>query len=310
MKPQAKLIGTTITALSVLGSAGLAFAADSNTGPFRVQASLLTPARISLGEPILIRYELMNVSPQNALTHLGIYGTDWYTLTLRDTQGAAVPLLPDTRPAHPRGAYSSKSGFCRPGTSDIDYVPVTQRLSIPHPGAYTLTLHVRLPYVTGDTVTEGTPEGVAISSNQVQTQDIVFPLLVTPADPVRLRSVAESLRAASAHETDGNLARAEMDGLFSMPEAQAAVTWRTMALKPNAYTELVAGELENLGTATAADILAEMLDAPGLVCTPVSDRLSRMYKAGTPTLRQYIKGIAAQHGFEMAEAVGSPVVLD
>jgi len=308
MKTQFKLFGAAIAALSAFGPNLPASAADSGAGPFSIQASLLTPARITLGEPILIRYKLINALPQNALTHLGIYGTDWYTLTMRDAQGTVVPLIPDPRPAHPQGAHSIKSGFFRGGTSDIDYIPVTQRLAIQHPGRYMLTIHARLPYVMDDTLAEGTPEALATSSELTQTQDITFPILVTPADPVRLRNTAEALRTASVEEKDGLLARAETDALFSMPEAQAAASWRALALKPSTSTDLAAAELAELHTATGADILAEMLDTPGLVCTPISDRLNRLYNAGFPALREHIAGIARKHGFEMPEVAGTPYV--
>ncbi len=308
MKTQLKLFGAAIAALSAFGPDLPASAADSSAGPFSIQASLLTPARISLGEPILIRYKLMNASPQNALTHLGIYGTDWYTLTMRDSQGAVVPLIPDPRPTHPQGAYSSKSGFCRPGTSDIDYIPVTRRLAIQHSGRYVLTIHARLPYVMDDTVTEATPEALATSSELVQTQDIVFPILVTPADPIHLQNIAEILRKASADGQDGQLELANMDALFSMPEAQAAAEWRSLAMKPSMSTDAVVRELAELRSTTGADILAEMLNNPALARSCISVSLNRLYNAGFPALREHIAGIARKHGFEMPEVAGTPYV--
>lgn len=303
------LPGVMITALSALALVVLpANADDSTAGPFSMQASLVTPAQITQGEPILIRYKLTNASSQRVVTHLGIYGTDWYTLTMRDAHGVSVPLIPDPRPAHPQGAYSSKSGFFRVGVSDTDYIPITKRLAIQHPGQYTLIIHVSLPYMTDDTVDEATPEALATASGFTQTQDITFPILVTPADPIRLRATAEALRRASIDGLNGQLSLACMDALFSMPEAQAAASWRSLALKPSMFTSAVASELAELRSATGVDILNEMGDVPGLHCTPISDRINKLYNAGTPALREHIKAIAKQRGFEMPKVAGAPVV--
>jgi len=306
-----RLLGVTAAALAALTLVALpAFADNGAAEPFSIRVSLVTPAQITLGEPILVRYTITNVSAHRAVTHLGIYGTDWYTLTMRDAHGVAVPLIPDPRPAHPQGAYSSKSGFFRVGVSDADYIPVTKRLRILQTGQYTLIIHVNLPYVTGDAVSEATPEALATASGLAQTQDITFPILVTPADPVRLRATAEALRQATLTEPNGLLARAELEALFAMPEAQAAASWRSSALQPSTFTDLVANELAELGSTTGADILAEMTDTPGLNCTPVSDRLNRLYNAGTPALREHIKAIARKRGFKMPEVAGTPIALD
>lgn len=300
-----------VAIVSFLGMiAAPAFADGSAVGPFSIQASLVTPAQITLGEPILIRYKLTNASSQRAVTHLGIYGTEWYTLAMRDAHGVPVPLIPDPRPTHPQGAYSSKSGFFRVGSSDTDYIPVTRRLAIQHPGQYTLTIHARLPYVVDDALTEGASEALADASGFTQMQDITFPILVTPADPTRLQATAETLRKASADGLNGPLARAYMDALFSMPEAQAAASWRSLALKPSMDTGVVANELAELRSATGVDILNEMMDVPGVHCTPITDGINRLYNAGTPALKKHIKAIARERGFEMPVVAGTPIALD
>ena len=133
-------------------------------------------------------------------------------------------------------------------------------------------------------------------------------ILVTPADPIQLRNTAEALQKASVDGQNGVLARAELATLFSMPEAQAASSWRVLALNPSFGTDAVASELAELRSTTAADILSEMLDVPSLACTPIRDRLNRLYNAGTPALREHIETIAKRHGFEMPKVTGTPVV--
>ncbi len=300
---------TMITAFPVLALVALpAYAADTSAGPLSIQASLITPEQITLGEPILVRYKIANDSGQRVAAHLGNYGTDWYTLTMRDAQGVAVTAMPDPRPSHPQGAHSTQNGFFHDGQTSTDYIPVTKRLSIQHPGQYTLTIHVNLPYAVDDTSVEGASDALATASGLMQTQDITFPILVTKADPIRLRTTAEALRKASLNGLNGTLARAELAALFSMPEAQAASSWRALALNPGLDTDAVASELAELHSNTGTDILAEMADLPALNCTPISDRLNRLYNTGTPTLREHIKAIARQRGFEMPEVAGTPYV--
>jgi len=304
-----RLSRVTFAALSALALVACPTYADDNAAdPFSVQASLVTPARIMLGEPILVRYTIANNSGQRVAAHLGIYGTDWYTLTMRDAHGAAVPVIPDPRPKHPQGSHPSQNGFFHTGETSTDYIPVTKRLSIQRPGQYILTIHVGLRYAVDDTSVEGASETLVEASGLTQTQDITFPILVTNADPTRLRATAEALRQATLTEQNGLLARAEVEELFSMPEAQAAASWRSLALKPSTSTGWAVSELVELRSATGVDILAEMLDNPALQYSSIRDSINRLYNAGTPALREHIKAIARQRGFEMPEVAGTPYV--
>ena len=305
-----KLCNLAVALLFFLGlAAAPTFANDTDAGPFSVQASLVTPRQISLGEPILIRYKVVNASSEKALTHLGVSGTDWYTLTMQDNHGVKVPLILDARPQRMQGSYSSKSGFFYAGTSDTDYILVNKRLSIRQPGQYILTLHVSLPYVAGAALTAGTSEALAMHFSLIQTQDITFPILVTPTDPKRLQDTAEMLLKAAQNPLDGQLGRAETDALFCMPEAQAAARWKVLALKPSMSNDLVASELESLHSQTSIDLLVQMLDTPGLNCVALSYRIGRLYNAGTPAIREHIKTLARQRGFEMPDVAAVPSVI-
>lgn len=282
------------------------YADDSSAEPLSIQASLLTPTQITLGEPILVRYKITNNYGQRVAAHLGIYGTDWYTLTMRDAHGAAVPTISDPRPKNPQGSHPSQDGFFHVGQTSTGYIPVTKRLSIQHPGQYALTIHVGLRYAVDDTSVEGASRSLAATSGLTQTQDITFPISVASEDPIRLRATADSLRRATLTEQNGLLARAEVETLFSMPEAQAAASWRSLALKPNTNTGLAVSELAELRSAIGVDILAEMLNNPALQYSSISDSINRLYNAGTPALREHIKIVARGHGFEMPEVVGTP----
>lgn len=150
------------------------------------------------------------------------------------------------------------------------------------------------------------------------TQDVppfTFPLLITEADPVRLRATAAALQQAISEASKGSLvdgrsAMADLDSLFSMPEAQAAEIWRILARQQNANTDWVASELAGLRSATGADILAEMLDNPNITSTSVSKHLNDLYNTGNPGLREHIRAISARHGLSMPQYVGGPIVID
>lgn len=305
-----KLFSLTTAALSLLGAITASALADGNaTEPFSVQASLVTPRQISLGEPILIRYKVANASSEKAMTHLGASGMDWYTVTMQDNHGVEVPLIPVSRPLRMQGSHSSKSGFFRAGASDTGYILVNERLCIQRPGRYVLTLHINLPYTTGADLTAGTSEAFTESAGLTQTQGITFPILVTQTDPRRLQGTAETLLKAASNLQDSQFGRAAADALFSMPEAQAAASWKDLALKPSMSNDLAASELESLHSQTSVDLLVQMLDTPDLNCVALSDRINRIYNAGSPALREHIKILARQHGFEMPEVAGVPAVM-
>lgn len=297
------------------------FASDTDAPPFDVKVTLITPSTICLGEPILLKYKIANVSQRNVTTHPGIYGTEWYKLTLRDAQGVSIPPILDRRPAHPLGAYSGFGGLflrVKPETMD-DYIPVTLRFAIQRPGKYVLTLHANLPYaydgITDDTYDTDETEAMAMASGLHQMQDITFPILITPADPIRLRHTAEVLSKAYREEDDSQLGRAKLDCLFSMPEAQAAASWRALAFQPktivdNVNVELVGSKLAELRSATGTDILAEMLDKPEVATESIRVDLNRLYNGADPALREHIKANARKRGYEMPPVAGTPIILD
>ena len=284
---------------------------DANTSPVSIQAVLVTPALITLGEPVLVHYDVTNISGQTMALQMGLRGTDWYTITLRDAQGHGVPAVPIRLPESPSGAFSTQDGFYHNGVGTSGYIPVSKIIAIPRSGNYTLTIHVNLAYALTGASESGWSETWTAKSGLRVTRDITFPILVTQADDVRLRAKAEALRkAVNSPATEGKLCQADMAVLFSMPEAQASPVWRELALKPNVSNDLVAGELEDLHSKVGVDLLAEMLDTTGLSCTPVSDRLNALYNSGDATMREYIRGVALRHGFMMPEVAATPVSLD
>jgi len=298
--------------LATLAVYPISSSANSSTDPaFDVQASLVTPAQISLGEPVLIRYNIQNISGQAAALHMGMDRTDWYTIVLRDSEGHVVSVIPDNHAPHPMEAFWTMNTFSPDEKGTNEYIPVSTFLAIQKPGKYTLTVRANLKYALINDTAVGLSNTPLESSCLKQTQDITLPILVTAPDSNRLHAIAEALRkAVSDTGTNGKLLRADMDMLFFMPEAQVSAVWKDLATKPSMNSDLVASELEALHSKTGVDILVNMLDVPKLKCMPVSARINRIYNAADPVLREHIKAVARERGFEMPEHVGGPIILD
>ncbi len=290
----------------------------ADQAPMLVEARLATPATISLGEPIMLRYKLSNLSSDEQLVVLsGIYNTAWYTLGLKDQTGSSVRLIPDTRPLNPPGAHSGDvSSYAISNQRDgwqINYIVATKSFTVPHPGKYVLTMHVRAPYtlVTPTLENPNQMKSLMTSAGTVLTQDFIFPLTVTAADPVVLQAKAKALEEAISKELNSTILLPEMDELFSMPEAQAGPIWEEMAVRAKPmYRDLIAGKVAGLHSNMAADILFKMMNNPATNSGFVSTKLSEIYNAGDPGLREHIKSAAAQRGIQLPDKISLPTVID
>ncbi len=276
-----------------------------------MQVSLKTPTRISLGEPILLHWEVENISGQAAALHIGLDRTAWCTTTLRDSKGAVTPAPLVSHVRKPSGAFSIDNNVLEDGKSESGYIAVGTAKALQNPGDYVLTLHVKLAYDLTSPLATGSPTADATTSGLFVVEDISFPIRVSPSDPNKLHATARALETDITNPlTEGSLIRAEMDGLFSMPSAEAATVWRDLALKPNFYNDLAASELEDLRSKTGVDILVQMLDTPGLMVVDPSNRLNELYNSADPALRAYITRVAASRGIVMPEVATTAIRLD
>ena len=286
--------------------------------PMSVEATLATPATITLGEPIMLHYKMSNLSSDEHLAVLsGIYNTEWYTLSLKDARGIRVPLIPDTRPLDPPGAHAGDvATFAAAENRDSwqdGYIVASKSFSPPRPGKYILTVHVHAFYTLVAPTLENPVlmKSMMNSDGTVLIQDFDFPLTVTAANPVALQAKANALKEAIDKEQRSTLLLPEMDELFSMPEAQASSVWEKMALQAGPMNrDLIADKLANLHSTKAADILFKMMANPQSNSEFVSRRLSEIYNSGDPTFREHIKSVAAQKGIQLPEQVTVPVVID
>jgi len=295
-----------------------AASSQADQAPMAVEASLATPATISLGEPIMLHYKRSNLSSDEKLVVLiGIYKTGWYTLGLKDQAGNQVRLIPDTRPLNPRGPHSGDVGIY--ATSDQrdswrdGYIVATKSFTVPHPGKYVLTMHVQASYTLVAPMLEDPVQmkSLIASAGTVLTQDFSFPLTVTAADPLVLQAKAKALKEAISKELSSTLLLPEMDELFSMPEAQAGPVWEEMAVQAKPMDrDLIADKVAGLHSSRAADILFKMRDNPTTDSGFVNDKLSEIYNGGDVPLREHIKAAAAQRGIQLPDKISIPQVID
>jgi hypothetical protein len=275
---------------------------------------LATGAKITLGEPVILRAEIMNPSAgQKLWIQTGWYEADWYTLRLVDNAGNPAAAIPDTRTREARGALGPSLKIVSPdSTAPLDIV-ATSFLSIPHPGKYILKVHIQAPYAPEELSAENflQVQHQLKSGETILEGDFTFPLTVTPADPSVLQNRAKELVQSILKQPGSKSYYTDFDALFSMPEAAAAESWQRLANGGNADTQArVADHLANLHTSRAADILFKMLDHSAGNMDFVSEKLAQVYNEGDPALREHIKSIAAQKGLQLPEQIAIPLVTD
>lgn len=303
---------------------GVLPAAANTATPIHVEMSLATKPTITLGEPILLQYSVVNDTQEKvgvewgraAGYEQGSEQAGWYTITLTDVAGNSVPAAAEATSSR-RGFTLMPDPFLSPNTASKNFAVVTRRFVVPHPGRYVLKVHIQLPYavVPKDQESPLVLKDDLKSAGTVLTQDYSFPLTVTRFDEPRLQATAEALRKAIgiSNLSDGNRRSADIDALFSMPEAQAAPSWKLMANDPGMNAWGIADRLGRVHSAVAADILAQMRQDPRLspdVQNQISRSLNEMYNNGDAPLRSHVRNIGASFGISMPEKVAIPVPTD
>ena len=272
----------------------------------------MTRAAFVQGEPIVLRYTTTNISDQR----LGLtWGqTAGYTVSLIDEAGATTVVQQQITPA--RGFHLVPDPFMPAGDKREVYFTIPQQDISLHPGRYTLTVQVRLPYTTADEHEESPlkiEQDVQASGN-VLKRAFRFPLMITASDNTVLRATAASLLRTILATPYGPEYQADMEALFSMPEAQAAASWQALVAHSDTMnTALIADRLGNVGSVKAANLLFDMLDDPAL--SPdnsmfISEKLARMYNSSNVNLRSYLKNTMTQRGITLPDKVTISQVTD
>lgn len=308
-----KGLATLTAALVILCAFGQARAvADTDTlGPLDIQLSLVGGTRFSLGEPISLRYDVTNSSKEDLVAHVGFDGASggmrWLTIRLTGADGKAVLPLPEVGPSE-RNGQQNDVFLVSAGRTQHGYVVLSQRFVLPSAGDYSLVVSARMPYDVEEPPLDDVPgqeAAVEVPPAYLASKTFSFPLHVAPADPRKLQALAESLRQEATAEHDVSKRSMLIQSLFSLPETQAAASWRTIASDPRlSYwgADDVAHGLAQVRSVQAADILAGMFPTaqeaagPNVIANFGSRELEDMYRAGPARLRQYISHLYAIHG--------------
>lgn len=298
-------VGCAIFALCIAPFCPPASAGSDHLGALGAKVSLRTKSTFVQGEPIVLRYSVLNTSDQKL-------GLDWegaqgYSLALTDQARATTAI--EQKKTSTAGFHLLLDPFMRGGGKYEAFVVVPQRSLNLRPGRYTLTVHVRLPY----TIAESSEENPFVIEKQIQASGNVFsrvfsfPLTVTAPNDGVLRARAASLLKSISARQYGPEYIADIDALFSMPEAQAASSWQELATHFNAINAgLIADRLGGVGSAKASDLLLKMLDNPALSSDNsmlVSIKLAEIYNSGGSGVRSHLKNTMMQRGVNLPNEV-------
>lgn len=305
-------IGSIVLALLAMSLGHSAFAEGDRLGALDAKVSVVTKTTFVQGEPIILRYLTANVSDQRLGVSWG--QTAGYTVSLTDQAGATNVVQQQITPA--RGLHLVPDPFMPVGSKRESYFTVPQRLISLYPGRYTLTVQVRLPYTTADENEENPLkiEQKVQASGTVFSRVFRFPLLITASNDSVLRATAASLLKTIVATPYGPECQADMEALFSMPESQAAASWKELVARSGSINEaLIADKLGDVGSVKAADLLLKMLDKPSLSSDNsmfISEKLAQIYNSGSVSLRSHLQNTMMERGLEMPSKIAVSEVTD
>ncbi len=258
---------------------------------------------VMLGEPILLAYEIVNLSDGERMVELGRDHNKWITLDLVDEAGQSTPVRLD--PRAPQGGMYSSGARIAPGEHYHGLLVVTREITVPHMGHYDLHVEARLPSLPFPSPPD-VPLNKITRTILVQAQS--FPLNVTHPDQGRLQEVAETFRQVAVMGTNHYPQETAIRALVSMPEQYALASWQALVSGPPLrFGETLMNELARVMTPGAADVLAQFwkpIPVPVLVQTLPVVLLDNMYRAGDEALKRHIEEIFARNGKSV-----SPYVL-
>ncbi len=298
-------VGFGIFALCIASFCPMASASNDHLGALDAKVSLLTKSTFVQGEPIVFHYSISNTSDQK----LGLdwEGAEGYSLALTDQAGTTTAVKQKQPPK--AGYYVLLDPFMRSSGKYETFFAVPQRGVNLHPGRYTLTVQVRLPYTTAE-INEENPlkiEKEVKASGNVFSRVFRFPLTVTAPNDGVLRATATSLLKSISTLPYGPEYIADTDALFSMPEAQAAASWQELATHPKTMNAgLIADRLGDVGSVKASDLLLKMLDNPALppaASMLVSRKLAEIYNSGNATSRSHLRNTMMQRGVSLPDEI-------
>ncbi len=260
--------------------------------PLLIEFTAAKPS-VGLGEPIVVKYKFINTENRTVNVYMGKNKEPWLNMKLRDASGRSVSALADSKP--PAGGISVDGTEVEPDGQEEGYVVVSRKFQPPIPGQYRLILSSHLTYTWDDTSGEKT----------VDDQTFLLPITITARNTQHLHAIAESLRQTVLHDPKVASSQFATKALFSMRDPDVLPVWRELATDPglDPWQALdVARELARVGSASAADLLAQMQSV-------VPERWSQTgysplnilegMKDANPELAQHIDQLLTSNGVEL-----------
>jgi hypothetical protein len=279
-----------------------------------LQMSLVSDSTVSLGEPIVLKYVISNSTDNEIDADTGRYwDQDWFDLAMVSTDGRVAKKRSWYKPIEQGGMQVIGGSRMASAHGDYtSYIVVPKEVDIPGHGDYTLTISAHLPYgiIPPHTGSGDYPSGTNIYPNTYR-QRFTFHISITAADPVKLKTVAQSL-AVAIQQGNFPIDYGEIlaDELFSMPEPEASDSWVFLGMNHRGNfvlnRVLAADRLLRLHDTKSADILAYLqwdTDHPTTNPDPgtVEYSLQEMYNSADAALKDHIRRLYADHGIVAPE---------
>ena len=234
------------------------------TSPVRLEVSLAEDV-LSLGEPVVLRYEFIGTQAEAVLLDMGRNRKEWLDLNFVDVAGNTAPTVSDP---HMRQGGLRRTGVIGASATShaVEYVVATRLVRPMHSGNYRLTALARLPYAMKSQSESVTSSLWEKTYGTVFIQEDTFALMLTALDPDRLQAVARQLAATAAQDNDWVRGTVALQALFSMPGKYVFPIWQevTRSENPNllGHWDVISDELARVQSFETATILSEMVWNP------------------------------------------------
>lgn len=246
----------------------------------------LVSNRVSLGEPIILSYKIVNPASHTLSVNVDDDPAGWLQTSLRNAAGQSISdIRKPSRVQHYAGiAVSAKSTY-------TGYLVVSQALKPAVPGQYTLNLSTHIVSTWQD----------APGVNAVEDHVVSLPLMVGARDPRRFAILAEAFRQEALSGTNTGEWQMSIKALFSLPQSAVLPIWRELALNPNLdafRAKETIQQLAGVQTIAAYDLLADMQNVSperwDRIGTSPLATLEKIRDQAKPALQPYINALLTE----------------
>jgi hypothetical protein len=266
---------------------------------------------VMVGEPIIVRYALVNDSDRTFIADLGEDQQGWLVVSVFDRAKQPIQRLPSPPQQDTMKLSSPPDKEVRPGASFTGGRSLGQTYRLSRAGAYWVRVSGSIPFRFAPGVSapgEAQTRRQILASTRECRFDRWLPLEVTKPDAAHLRRIA--LGYANRIRTNGSVADTQLavSALFSMPPEIASPFWVQLA-KTNPLDVVIRyqiiAELERNTSKESTDVLTAIWDDP---MQPREFRsrakadLFDLWTRGTPAVKRHIETVVSSRGATLPKA--------